>query len=80
VCGWNARVIPQAILKSPRFEVRYVAVLVPAAAVLIDKKEMFFGTTIDFQKAIYLWSNNPYLVGIIQNHFETIWNNASKDR
>jgi sugar-specific transcriptional regulator TrmB len=71
--------IPKAILKSPRFEVRYVTVPVPAAAVLIDKKEIFFGTTIDFQKATYLWSNNPYLVGIIQNHFETIWNSASKD-
>ena len=70
--------IPQAVLKSPHFEIRYVTVPAPAAAVLIDAKEVFFGTTIDFQKAIYLWSNNPYLVGIIQNHFETIWNSASK--
>jgi len=71
--------IPQAALKNPHFEIRYVTVPVPAAAVLIDKKEVFFGTTIDFQNATYLWSNNPYLVGIIQNHFETIWNSASKD-
>jgi sugar-specific transcriptional regulator TrmB len=71
--------IPKAVLKSPRFEVRYVTVPVPAAAVLIDKKEIFFGTTIDFQKATYLWSNNPYLVGIVQNYFETIWNYASKN-
>ena len=71
--------MPQAVLKSPRFEVRYVSVPVPAAAVLIDRKEVFFGTTIDFQKATYLWSNNPYLVGIIQNHFEAVWNYASKN-
>ena len=36
--------IPQAVLKSPHFEIRYVTVLVPAAAVLIDSKEIFFGT------------------------------------
>jgi sugar-specific transcriptional regulator TrmB len=71
--------IPKAVLKSPRFEIRYLTVPVPAAAVLIDKREIFFGTGIDFQKATYLWSNNPYLVGIIQNHFETMWNSASKD-
>ena len=72
--------IPRAILKNPRLEIRYVASSIPAAAVLIDKKEMFFGTTIDFQKATYLWSNNPYLVGLIQNHFEQIWNSILKTK
>jgi hypothetical protein len=71
--------IPKSVIKSPRFKMRYVTAPVPAAAVLIDKREIFFGTTIDFQKATYLWSSNPYLVGIIQNHFETIWASASED-
>ncbi len=69
---------PRALLKNPCFEIRYAAPSIPAAAVLIDKKEIFFGTAIDFQRAIYLWSDNAYFVGIIQNHFDLIWNSAPK--
>lgn len=69
---------PQALLENPYFEIRYITPPIPAAVVLIDKKEIFFGTTIDFQRAMYLWSDNAYFVGIIQNHFELIWNSASK--
>ncbi|MGD0071722.1 MAG: hypothetical protein ABSB71_09215 [Candidatus Bathyarchaeia archaeon] len=70
--------IPQALLENPCFEIRYATPPIPAAAVLIDQKEIFFGTAIDFQRAMYLWSDNAYFVGIIQNHFELIWNSASK--
>ena len=70
--------IPQALFKNPCFEMRYATLPIPAAAVLIDKKEIFFGTAIDFQRAIYLWSDNAYFVGIVQNYFELIWNSASK--
>jgi len=69
---------PQALLVNPCFEIRYTTPPIPAAAVLIDKKEIFFGTAIDFQRATYLWSDNAYFVGIIQNHFKLIWNSASK--
>jgi len=62
----------------PCFEIRYTMPPVPIAAVLIDQKEIFFGTTIDFQRAKYLWSDNAYFVGVIQNHFELIWKSASK--
>jgi sugar-specific transcriptional regulator TrmB len=72
--------IPQALLENPGFEIRYATPLTPAAAVLIDQKEIFFGTAIDFQRAVYLWSDNAYFVGIIQNHFELIWNTASKGK
>jgi hypothetical protein len=70
--------IPQALLVNPCFEIRYTTPPIPAAVVLIGKKEIFFGTTIDFQRAVYLWSDNAYFVGIIQNHFELIWNSTSK--
>lgn len=70
--------IPQTFLENPCFEMRYAMVPIPAAAVLIDKKEIFFGTAIDFQRAMYLWSDNAYFVGIIQNYFELIWNSAQK--
>jgi sugar-specific transcriptional regulator TrmB len=62
----------------PCFEIRYTTPPIPIAAVLIDQKEIFFGTTIDFQRAKYLWSDNAYFVGVIQNHFELIWKSASK--
>lgn len=65
--------IPDVILNNPLLEIRYVRMPVPAAVVMIDKKEIFFGTTIDFQRATYLWSNNSHLVGIIQDHFDSIW-------
>ncbi|MGD0643533.1 MAG: helix-turn-helix domain-containing protein [Candidatus Bathyarchaeia archaeon] len=70
--------IPRALLENPCFEVRYATPPIPAAAVMIDQKEIFFGTAIDFQRAVYLWTDNAYFVGIIQNHFELIWNLASK--
>ena len=69
--------VPQALIGDLCFEIRYATLPIPAAAVLIDKKEIFFGTTIDFQRAKYLWSDNVYFVGVIQNHFELIWNSAS---
>jgi sugar-specific transcriptional regulator TrmB len=72
--------IPQALLENPGFEIRYATPPIPAAAVLIDKKVIFFGTAIDFQRAMYLWTDNAYFVGIIQNHFELIWNTASKGK
>jgi len=70
--------VPQALIGNACFEIRYATPPIPAAAVLIDKKEIFFGTTIDFQRAKYLWSDNAYFVGVIQSHFELIWNSASK--
>ncbi len=70
--------IPEAVSNNPHLEIRYARASVPAAAVLIDKKEVFFGTAIDFRNATYLWSNNQLLVGIVQNHFETIWNSLQK--
>lgn len=70
--------IPEYIRDSLHLEMRYTQVPVPAAAVLIDKKEVFFGTTLDFQNATYLWSNNQRFVGIVQNYFETIWDSLRK--
>ncbi|MGA3290925.1 MAG: helix-turn-helix domain-containing protein [Candidatus Bathyarchaeia archaeon] len=70
--------IHKILLDNPRFEIRYTTPPIPTAAVLIDQKEIFFGTTIDFQRAKYLWSDNAYFVGVIQNHFELIWKSASK--
>jgi len=70
--------IHKILLDNPRFEIRYTTPPIPTAAVLIDQKEIFFGTTIDFQRAKYLWSDNAYFVGIIQNHFDLIWKSASK--
>jgi len=70
--------VPQALIGNACFEIRYATPPIPAAAVIIDKKEIFFGTTIDFQRAKYLWSDNAYFVGVIQSHFELIWNSASK--
>ncbi len=70
--------VPQALTENSCFKIRYATSPIPAAAVIIDKKEIFFGTTIDFQRAKYLWSDNAYFVGVIQSHFELIWNSASK--
>ena len=70
--------IHNALTGNPQFEIRYTNPHTQIAAVLIDQKEIFFGTTIDFQRAQYLWSDNAYFVGVIQNHFELIWKSASK--
>jgi sugar-specific transcriptional regulator TrmB len=70
--------VHKVLLDNPCFEIRYTTPPIPTAAVLIDQKEIFFGTTIDFQRAKYLWSDNAYFVGIIQNHFDLIWKSASK--
>jgi hypothetical protein len=40
--------------------------------ILIDGKEVFLRTEMNLEAPV-LWSNNPVIVAMIQEHFETKW-------
>jgi hypothetical protein len=40
--------------------------------ILIDKKEVFLRTEMNLEAPV-LWSNNPVIIAMIQEHFETKW-------
>jgi sugar-specific transcriptional regulator TrmB len=53
------------------FEIKWTQPAMPCV-VLIDGKEVFLRTEINLEAPV-LWSNNPVIVAMIQEHFETKW-------
>ncbi len=61
--------------KDASCQIKYIPQLPQHFIALYDKSEvqMATSTDADFSQAPMLWSNNPVLVGIIQEYFDTIW-------
>jgi sugar-specific transcriptional regulator TrmB len=55
-----------------KFETRFFHTSMPCM-ILIDKKEIFLRTEMNLEAPV-LWSNNPFIVKIIEKYFETLWN------
>jgi sugar-specific transcriptional regulator TrmB len=53
------------------FEIKWTRTPMPCM-ILIDKKEIFLRTEMNLEAPV-LWSNNPVIVAMIQEHFETKW-------
>jgi sugar-specific transcriptional regulator TrmB len=53
------------------FEIKWTRTAMPCM-VLIDGKEVFLRTEMNLEAPV-LWSNNPVIVAMIQEHFETKW-------
>jgi sugar-specific transcriptional regulator TrmB len=53
------------------FEIKWTQPAMPCV-ILIDKKEVFLRTEMNLEAPV-LWSNNPVIVAMIQEHFETKW-------
>jgi sugar-specific transcriptional regulator TrmB len=53
------------------FEIKWTRTSMPCV-VLIDGKEVFLRTEMNLE-APFLWSNNPVIVAMMQEHFKTKW-------
>lgn len=53
------------------FEIKWTRTSMPCV-VLIDEKEVFLRTEMNLE-APFLWSNNPVIIAMIQEHFKTKW-------
>jgi sugar-specific transcriptional regulator TrmB len=53
------------------FEIKWTRTSMPCV-ILIDGKEVFLRTEMNIEAPV-LWSNNPVIVAMIQEHFETKW-------
>jgi sugar-specific transcriptional regulator TrmB len=53
------------------FETKFIHASLPCM-ILIDDKEIFLRTEMNLEAPV-LWSNNPFIVGIIEKYFETLW-------
>jgi sugar-specific transcriptional regulator TrmB len=53
------------------FEIKWTRTSMPCV-ILIDGKEVFLRTEMNLEAPV-LWSNNPVIVAMIQEHFETKW-------
>jgi sugar-specific transcriptional regulator TrmB len=53
------------------FETKFIRASLPCM-ILIDDKEIFLRTEMNLEAPV-LWSNNPFIVRIIEKYFETLW-------
>ena len=62
------------------FEHRFIFDPPPAHLLIIDEKEVFIKTSIegDFGEKPSIWSNNPCILAICENYFETLWEKSSE--
>jgi sugar-specific transcriptional regulator TrmB len=60
-----------ALKNSDCFEIRWARTEIPCV-ILIDKSEVFLRTEMNLQAPV-LWSDNPVIVRMIQEHFESKW-------
>ena len=77
----NADALPktlQKFLKNPKFSLRFVSTLPKAKLAIFDKKEMLMGiySECNFAESPALWSNNPAIVSIAEDYFESCWKNG----
>jgi hypothetical protein len=61
--------------------VRYIVTLPKALVAIYDKKEVSILTSekAGWAESPSLWSNNPSLVALSQNYFDTLWDKASEN-
>jgi sugar-specific transcriptional regulator TrmB len=67
--------IVKAVTENPLFEIRYINTPPLAAIAIYDKKEVIIAisATAAINEVPILMSNNPSLLAIAQNYFETMW-------
>ena len=53
------------------FNIRFMVASMPCV-ILIDKKEVFVRTELNLEAPV-LWSNNQYIVAMMQEYFATLW-------
>jgi len=72
--------IVKASWKSPHAEIRYISTIPKTVMVLYDKKEVFIYVEpkADLKDSPALWSNNPSLLAMAEDCFETVWKTAKK--
>jgi sugar-specific transcriptional regulator TrmB len=72
----------QASKKNPSVIVRCIPAHPTAVVMVYDRKEVFIITspTARLTESPALWSNNPSLVELAQNYFETLWFTSVKDK
>jgi sugar-specific transcriptional regulator TrmB len=66
--------------KAPSAEIRYFSAVPRTVMAIYDKKEVFIFTkpAANLKESPALWSNDPSLVGMAADRFETLWNNAKQ--
>ena len=69
--------IIRQLQRTPLFELRYTSSGALVCMVIIDNKEV--DVQISNGPVPSLWSNNPQLVKIAANYFETLWDKAHED-
>lgn len=73
--------IIQAFEKNPYFQIRYIPKHPSVLLTVYDKKEAILATsaTAGLLGAPSLWSNNPSLLTLANNHFEAMWTTAQEN-
>ena len=68
--------------KSPSAEIRFTPTTPKTVMVMYDKKEVFIyvDSEANLEDSPALWSNNPGLVTLAEDHFETLWSIAHPTR
>ncbi len=71
-----------SLRKDGNYEVRYISVMPSAVFSIVDKREVLLNTvpTPIPSETPSLWSNNPSLAAIVQDHFEMMWHSAREYR
>lgn len=59
------------------FQFKWTRTLMPCM-ILIDNKEVFLRTELNLEAPV-LWSNNPVIVAMMQEHFETKWKDSKEN-
>jgi sugar-specific transcriptional regulator TrmB len=70
---------PHLISLMKHVEFKYVQKLTPVEMIIFDDKTLFLSTknVPNINNMQWLYSNNPFIVYLAKNHFETIWKDAA---
>jgi len=72
----------QAFMKDSNLEVRTIRNLFPSTLTMCDRKEVIIAShpRTDAGKSSALWSDNPGIIALVENCFETLWKTAQEIR
>jgi sugar-specific transcriptional regulator TrmB len=72
--------VVEASWKNPSAVIRYTPTIPKTVMAIYDKKEVFIyiEPTADLEESPALWSNNPSLLALAKDCFETLWKTAKK--
>lgn len=72
--------VVKASWKNPSAEIRHIPTIPRTVMAMYDKKELFIYVepTAELEGSPALWSNNPSLLALTEEHFETLWKKAKK--